>query len=53
MLAESGPACIIEVDQSGSVQKEIKLKVNRPNAHSDTRLVRKLGTGNYLVAHEK
>jgi hypothetical protein len=52
MLAESGPACIIEVDQSGSVQKEIKLKVNRPNAHSDTRLVRKLGTGNYLVAHE-
>jgi len=52
MIVESGPARIIEVDKDGKVQREIKLKVNHPNAHSDTRLVRKIATGNYLVAHE-
>lgn len=52
MIAESGPARIIEVDPSGKIQREVKLKVNHPNAHSDTRLVRKLKSGNYLVAHE-
>jgi hypothetical protein len=52
MIAESGPARIIEVDKAGKIQHEIKLKVNHPNPHSDTRLVRKLATGNYLVAHE-
>jgi PQQ-like domain len=52
MVAESGPARIIEVGTDGTVKHEIKLKTNKPNAHSDTRLVRKLATGNYLVAHE-
>lgn len=52
MIAESGPARIIEVDREGRIQREVKLKVNRPNAHSDTRLVRKIAGGNYLVAHE-
>jgi len=52
MIAESGPARIIEVDHEGKIRREIKLKVNHPNAHSDTRLVRKLDNGNYLVAHE-
>jgi len=52
MIAESGPARIIEVDKDGRIQHEIKLKVNHPNAHSDTRLVRKIANGNYLVAHE-
>ena len=52
MIAESGPARIIEVDLEGKIQREIKLKVNHPNAHADTRLVRKLANGNYLVAHE-
>ena len=52
MIAESGPARIIEVDKEGKIQHEIKLKVNRPNPHSDTRLVRKIASGNYLVAHE-
>ncbi len=52
MIAESGPARIIEVDKGGKIQREIKLKVNHPNAHRDTRLVRKLSNGNYLVAHE-
>ncbi|MSU63247.1 MAG: hypothetical protein EXS31_12765 [Pedosphaera sp.] len=52
MIAESGPARIIEVDKEGKIHREIKLKVNHPSAHSDTRLVRKIANGNYLVAHE-
>jgi hypothetical protein len=52
MIAESGPARIIEVDRDGKLRREVKLKVDHPNPHSDTRLVRKLATGNYLVAHE-
>jgi len=52
MIAESGPARIIEVDQKGNLRHEVKLKVNHPNPHSDTRLVRKIANGNYLVAHE-
>lgn len=52
MIAESGPARIIEIDREGKRLHEIPLKVNRPNAHTDTRLVRKLSTGNYLVCHE-
>ncbi|MBL9166507.1 MAG: PQQ-binding-like beta-propeller repeat protein [Verrucomicrobiales bacterium] len=52
MIVESGPSRIIEVDKSGKIRHEVKLKVNHPNAHSDTRLARKLSNGNYLVAHE-
>ncbi len=52
MIAESGPARIIEVDREGKVQREIRLKENHPSTHSDTRLVRKLETGNYLAAQE-
>src|SRR6185436_6092410 len=52
MIVESGPARIIEVDREGKIQHEIKLKVNHPNPHSDTRLVRKITGGHYLVAHE-
>jgi hypothetical protein len=52
MIAESGSARIIEVDKDGKIQHGIKLKVNHPATHSDTRLVRKIANGNYLVAHE-
>ncbi len=52
MIAESGAARIIEIDRQGNLLTEIPLVVEHPNAHSDTRLVRKLETGNYLVAHE-
>ena len=52
MIAESGPARIIEVDRDGKLLHEIALKVDRPHPHMDTRLVRKLDTGNYLVCHE-
>jgi hypothetical protein len=50
MIAESGPARIIEIDKEGKLQREVKLKTNHPSTHSDTRLVRKLATGNYLAA---
>jgi Mal s 1 allergenic protein-like len=52
MIAESGPARIIEVDKDGKIQREVKLKVNHPSTHSDTRLARKIANGHYLVAHE-
>ena len=52
MIVESGPARILEVDRVGRVEKEIKLKTDKPNAHSDTRLARKLENGHYLVSHE-
>ncbi len=52
MIAESGPARIIEVDREGKLVKQIPLKVDRPHPHTDTRLARKLANGNYLVCHE-
>ena len=52
MIAESGPARILEVDRTGKLQLETKLKVDRPHPHTDTRLVRKLSNGHYLVCHE-
>jgi hypothetical protein len=52
MLAESGTARIIEVDAAGEIRHELMLRVTHPNPHSDTRLVRRLANGNYLVAHE-
>jgi hypothetical protein len=52
MIAESGPGRIIEVDRSGKLVKEVKVKVSKPDSHRDTRLVRKLPNGNYLAAQE-
>jgi hypothetical protein len=52
MIAESGPGRIIEVDKSGKIKNQIKLKVSKPDPHRDTRLVRKLDNGHYLVCHE-
>jgi hypothetical protein len=52
MIAETGVRRIIEVDRDGNIQREVKLKVNKPSTHSDTRLVRKIANGHYLVAHE-
>lgn len=53
MIAESGVARIIEIDRQGTLLKEIKLKINHPHPHTDTRLARKLAGGNYLVCHER
>ena len=52
MIAESGAGRIIEVDRQGKIHKEIRLKVNKPHPHRDTRLARKLDNGHYLVCHE-
>jgi len=52
MVAESGPGIIIELDKDLNVVQSMALKVSRPDAHRDTRLVRKLESGNYLVCHE-
>ena len=52
MIAESGNRRIIEVDRDGAIVHEIPLTVDHPNAHKDTRLVRKLADGHYLVCHE-
>ena len=52
MIAESGRGRIIEVDRSGKLLKEIRLKIDNPHPHTDTRLARKLASGNYLVCHE-
>ena len=49
MIAESGPGRIIEVDHEGRLLKEIPLKLEHPATHTDTRLVRKLDNGHYLV----
>lgn len=52
MIAESGLGRIIEIDRAGKTLKEVRLKRDRPDPHHDTRLVRKLSTGNYLACHE-
>ena len=52
MIAESGNARIIEVNAKGEIVKQIKLQVDQPRPHKDTRLVRKTDAGTYLVAHE-
>ncbi len=52
MVSESGNARIIEVDKDDKIVKEFPLTVEHPSTHSDTRLVRKIDNGHYLVAHE-
>lgn len=52
MIAESGRGRIIEVDSHGKIVKEIKLHINKPHPHRDTRLARKIDNGHYLVCHE-
>lgn len=52
MIAESGNARIVEVNAKGEIVKEIPLTVEKPNAHRDTRMARKLANGHYLVCHE-
>lgn len=52
LIAESGNSRLIEVDKNDRIIKEIPLTVVKPNAHRDTRMVRKLDNGNYLVCQE-
>lgn len=52
MISESGNRRIIEVDKAGKIVHEMPLTVDKPNAHRDTRMARKLDNGHYLVCHE-
>jgi outer membrane protein assembly factor BamB len=53
MIAESGAARIIEVERAtNEVVHEVPLVLDHPHPHTDTRLARKLASGNYLVCHE-
>ena len=52
MIAETGNRRIVEVNEKGSIVRDVPLTVEKPNAHRDTRLARKLDNGHYLVCHE-
>lgn len=52
MVAETGNKRIVEVDKDGKIVHQTPLTVEHPNAHRDTRMVRKLDNGDYLVCHE-
>jgi hypothetical protein len=52
LIAESGNRRLVEVDKDGKIVREIPLTIDKPDPHRDTRLVRKLESGNYLVCHE-
>lgn len=52
MVAESGNRRIVEVGRDGAIVNQVPLKVEKPDAHRDTRMARKLASGNYLVCHE-
>jgi pimeloyl-ACP methyl ester carboxylesterase len=49
MIVESAIGRIIEVDREGRIHAEVKLK---PGGRQNTRMARKLATGNYLVCAE-
>lgn len=52
LIAESGPGRLIEVSPDKNILREFPFVVSKPSPHSDTRLVRRLGNGHTLVAHE-
>ena len=52
MVALSGEGKIFEIDRKGKVLHTIDLLRDNPHPHRDTRLVRRLKNGNYLVAQE-
>jgi type 1 glutamine amidotransferase len=52
LIAESGPARLIEIDRAGALLRAVPLVVRHPDPHRDTRLVRRLANGNVLVCHE-
>lgn len=52
MIAESGNRRLVEVDRAGQVVHIVPLTIDRPDPHRDTRMARKLASGNYLVCHE-
>jgi len=52
LLTDSGKAPrLLEVDRTGKILVEIPLRCQTRNAHMETRMARKLASGNYLVPH--
>jgi hypothetical protein len=52
MLVERGVnPRIVEVDADGKIQHEVKLQPDTDDIHMQTRMARKLPSGNYLVPH--
>ena len=52
MITELGPKPrLLEVDADGKIVLEFSLKPETDNAHMQTRMARKLPSGNYLVPH--
>jgi hypothetical protein len=52
MLVENGIGRIIEINNAGKIQHELKYKVKQLHAHRDVRQGHKLKNGNYLLCHE-
>ncbi len=52
MIAETGNLRIIEVDAAGAITRTVPITVDHPDAHRDTRRVRKTAANTYLVCHE-
>jgi hypothetical protein len=52
LVAETGNRRLVEVDQKGEIVRIVPLTIDKPHPHRDTRLARKLPSGNYLVCHE-
>jgi outer membrane protein assembly factor BamB len=52
LIAESGSARLLKIAPDGSVGSSVPLKIENPDPHHDTRLVRALENGNLLVCHE-
>jgi len=52
LITELGPKPrLLEVDVAGKITLEFPLKPETDNAHMQTRMARKLSSGNYLVPH--
>lgn len=52
LIAESGPARLLQIARDGTAQVNVPLTVQHPDPHRDTRLVRRLANRNWLVCHE-
>jgi outer membrane protein assembly factor BamB len=52
LISESGATRLLEIDQQGKRVANIPLLVSKPHPHRDTRLVRRINNGNFLVCHE-
>src|SRR5437773_44457 len=52
LAAENARHIAIINDKDDKIVKEIALTVATPSSHRDTRMVRKLDNGHYLVCHE-